>query len=179
MLLLLKIVAFVIVPLAPATPPAAPSTVASGRAVPAKAEGSLGSYLRDDDYPAAAIRNEEQGTVAFRLDVSAAGSVTGCTVTTTSGSALLDATTCRLMMERPRFTPARDNEGRSVADTAVGRIRWALPPKPAKAMPDNSAQRAIDNIWEVTAGGKERSCRRELRFEGGARINIPSCLALD
>jgi protein TonB len=80
------------------------------------------------DYPAAAIGVGEQGRVGFRLDISAAGAVTGCTVTASSGSAILDETTCRVMATRMRFHPARDSAGKPMPDTYSSGIRWSLPP---------------------------------------------------
>src|SRR5436853_829387 len=72
-------------------------------AVPARARTNLASLLSDEDYPAAARAAHEQGMVEFTLDVGPNGRVMGCTVTRGSGSALLDATTCRLVRSRARF----------------------------------------------------------------------------
>jgi TonB family protein len=87
----------------------------------------LHSVVWDSDYPDEAIRKEEEGTVAFRLDVGSDGKPTACAVVESSGSAMLDSTTCRIMMERPRFQPARDANGKPVADQIASRITWRLP----------------------------------------------------
>jgi protein TonB len=42
----------------------------------------------------------------------------------------LDTATCRLVMERARFRPARNGMGRRVADIFYGRIIWRLPDEP-------------------------------------------------
>jgi protein TonB len=94
---------------------------------PAKARANLASYITDDDYPQDAIRNEQQGTTGFRLDIGPDGRVTNCTVTSSSGSSSLDNTTCRLLRSRARFTPATDSSGSKTSDTQSGRIRWQLP----------------------------------------------------
>ena len=94
---------------------------------PARARANLASYVSDTDYPAAAIRGEEQGTARFRLTVGADGRVTGCAITGSSGSSSLDAATCRIMKSRARFTPARDSSGAATADTVSNAIRWVLP----------------------------------------------------
>jgi protein TonB len=156
---------------------AAPGPAAAGAEEPVRAQANLASYLSDDDYPAEAIRKGEQGLVAFRLEVSASGAVSGCTVELSSGSALLDASTCNILSERARFTPARDGSGRAVADSVTGRIRWALPE--AGGPPLGTSLRGVTNVWEVTADGRERSCRTELGFEAGERINMPRCNALN
>ncbi len=110
---------------APPPPPAPPPPVR--RVEPAKARANLASYISNDDYPDSAIRNEEQGTTAFRLDVGADGRVSGCSVTGSSGSSALDNATCRLLRSRARFTPATDSSGARTSDSVSGRIRWVLP----------------------------------------------------
>jgi protein TonB len=94
---------------------------------PARARANLASYVSDEDYPSNAVRNEEQGTTRFRLSVGPDGRVTECTVTGSSGSSALDATTCKLMKQRAKFTPARDNHGGTTSDTVASAIRWVLP----------------------------------------------------
>ena len=94
---------------------------------PARAKANLASYVSDEDYPSNAVRNEEQGTTRFRLAVGPDGKVKECTVTSSSGSSALDATTCRLMKQRARFTPARNNRDEATSDSVASAIRWVLP----------------------------------------------------
>lgn len=103
-----------------------PSRSSTG-ARPAKARSNLASYFSGGDYPDAAIRNEEQGTAEFELRIDARGRVDQCTITSSSGSALLDSTTCRIMRSRARFSPARDASGQDVPDVVRSRIRWVIP----------------------------------------------------
>ena len=93
----------------------------------ARAKANLASYVSDADYPAAAVRGEEQGTARFLLSVGTNGRVTGCTITGSSGSSALDAATCRIMKQRARFTPARDSAGNPTTDTVSNAIKWVLP----------------------------------------------------
>ena len=79
------------------------------------------------DYPAAALRNREQGRVAFALAIGADGRVHGCRITASSGSGALDSTTCRILRSRARYSPARDARGVPVPDADVGAIVWTLP----------------------------------------------------
>jgi protein TonB len=74
------------------------------------------------DYPRAA--NGAQGLVVTRLTVSATGSVASCSVSRSSGNPVLDATTCRLIRERFRFTPARDAAGNAIPDVKGWQQRW-------------------------------------------------------
>lgn len=125
-----------IVPPPPVAPALPASDVADGPDAGAGASapggtrarvGSLGNYINADDYPAAALRNNQQGRVGFTLDISAAGRVTACRVTESSGSPALDNATCRIMQARARYTPARNRRGVAVADRDQAVIRWALP----------------------------------------------------
>jgi protein TonB len=109
-------------------PPPPPSPAPEPKKIqPARAKANLGSYVSDADYPDAAMRGEEQGTTRFRLTVGPDGRVQQCAVTGSSGSSSLDATTCRLMKSRARFTPARDSSGGTTGDTVNSSIRWVLP----------------------------------------------------
>ena len=101
----------------------------------------IGGRLRDSDYPPAAYRAGIGGTVHVRFVVGVAGRITDCRVTQSSGNAELDETTCRLMIQRLRYRPARDARGRKVPDVWTGEHVWqvfqderdaarALPPDP-------------------------------------------------
>lgn len=106
----------------------------ASKGTPPVAQVPLPRLFGNDDYPAAALRYDQEGTVAVMLNVGVDGRVTGCTVTSSSGSAALDSTTCRLLRNRARFEPARDARGRAIAGTSAATIRWALPaPAPSPA----------------------------------------------
>jgi TonB family protein len=94
--------------------------------------------ISSDDYPPAALRAEEQGRVGVRLTVSAHGLASACTVTESSGSAILDRTTCLLFERRARFTPARDAAGKTTEGSFATAVMWQLPggqPPSAPALP--------------------------------------------
>ncbi len=104
--------------------------VAAGHPRPglsSRAKANLAAVVNDSDYPDAAIRAGVQGRVAFALDVSAEGRVTACTIEKSSGSPLLDETTCRIMIYRPQFVPAHDRLGRPTTDRIRSAVRWVLP----------------------------------------------------
>jgi len=109
-------------PLAPPAPPAPRFTPKSP--VP---KGNPGSWATTNDYPAAAQREEREGTTRFRVSVGADGRVTECTVTGSSGSGDLDSTACAKIRARARFTPAMDGEGQPTGGSWSGSIRWQLP----------------------------------------------------
>lgn len=117
------------------------------QAVPApleRARANLGSYFSVDDYPSAALRAGDEGIVRFSLTVGPDGRVADCIVTESSGSAALDATTCRILRSRARYLPARDASGRPANGSDSGAVSWLLPepapepvpPPQAPALPD-------------------------------------------
>jgi protein TonB len=82
--------------------------------------------ITNDDYPAAALRAEAQGTTRITLQVGPNGRATGCSVTGSSGNSSLDSTACSLAQRRFRFTPAT-RDGQPVSGSASTSIRWVLP----------------------------------------------------
>ena len=114
----------IVVPPAPPAPPAPPPP----RVVPPqRARANLNSYFSADDYPAAALRGNDQGTTGFSLTIGANGRVEACTVTSSSGSSALDQATCRILRSRARYTPARDQSGNPTSGRDSGRVTWRLP----------------------------------------------------
>ncbi|MCP3732265.1 energy transducer TonB [Sphingomonas sp. MG17] len=110
-------------PPAPPPPPPAPPKIAK-KLTP---RGSPQSWVTDDDYPPAALRSGDAGTTGFRLDVGPDGRVTACSVTSSSGSSLLDQTACRLLQRRARFNPAEDENGNKIAAVFASRFTWKIP----------------------------------------------------
>ena len=84
----------------------------------------------DLEYPAAALNAREEGTTTADLAIAADGRVTGCTIVSSSGSATLDAETCRLALLRARAAPAVGPNGDPVSGTGRVRVRWAIAPEP-------------------------------------------------
>jgi protein TonB len=93
----------------------------------ARAKGDVRSLITADDYPTSSIRNGETGSVRAQLAIGLDGRVTGCSILDSSGSAALDAATCRVLKSRARFTPARNGDGATVTDSyTTPRITWRL-----------------------------------------------------
>jgi TonB family protein len=89
--------------------------------------GNPAYWVTGDDYPAAALRAEDQGRVAFQVTVSAHGVASDCIVTASSGSAMLDTAACRLIMRRGRFLPARDAEEKATQGSYSSVLAWVIP----------------------------------------------------
>jgi len=103
---------------------AAPAVGGGTRLQPA---GSPQNWVTDDDYPPEALRRGWQGTVAFRLDIDQRGRPSACHVTGTSGTPMLDEAACDLLMQRARFVPARDAQGKTVSASFSSRFTWRIP----------------------------------------------------
>ncbi|HEX9933215.1 MAG TPA: TonB family protein, partial [Allosphingosinicella sp.] len=91
--------------------------------------------ITSEDYPAAALRAEHQGNVTVELAVNEDGLVTGCTVIASSGSSILDSSTCAIAQRRFRFTPAIDANGRPVAGTSTRTVAWRIPEPDPEPVP--------------------------------------------
>ncbi|HEX8063808.1 MAG TPA: energy transducer TonB, partial [Allosphingosinicella sp.] len=81
-----------------------------------------------EDYPSQARRKRESGRVVAGFEVAEDGFVEGCHIVQSSGSAVLDETSCRLLARRVRYDPARDRAGTPVRSTARHVFDWVLPP---------------------------------------------------
>lgn len=88
--------------------------------------GNPGSWIPADGYPAAAQASAEEGRVGFTLDVDDTGRPSDCKVTTSSGSPLLDDTTCYYMTANARFTPPRDGKGKAISSKWSSSMLWKL-----------------------------------------------------
>lgn len=80
--------------------------------------------LKASDYPRGLAEVGISGLVSVRYLVDESGRVARCAVTRSSGSAVLDDTTCRLIQQRFRFEPSRDARGNAVAATIVEDHEW-------------------------------------------------------
>jgi protein TonB len=98
-----------------------------GSGLAARAERESGSLSGERDYPRAARRAGLEGSVGVRFIVEPSGRVSGCTIIRTSGHPELDTTTCRLIEQRFRYRPARDAEGRPMAEVISRTFDWMLP----------------------------------------------------
>jgi len=108
-----------------ALPPATGTAgLAATRPVP---RGNPGSWVTQDDYPAAALREERRGTTIAKLAVGTDGRVAGCTVQESSGSPDLDDAFCKNVQRRARYSPAMDAGGRPTAGEIIMRHTWSPP----------------------------------------------------
>lgn len=102
---------------------------AGGRETPPR---QIGGRLSDRDFPRAAANAGAGGTVEIIFNVEADGRITDCGIERSSGNRELDQTTCRLVVQRYRYQPARDARGRPVPSTIIESHEWVNRVVPAE-----------------------------------------------
>ena len=83
-----------------------------------------GTWIGAVDYPAEALVAHAQGAVGFTLSIDPGGTVTSCTIASSSGSEALDKQTCSLLMQRARFNAVAPG---GATRSFSSRLRWVLP----------------------------------------------------
>lgn len=84
-----------------------------------------GGRFRNSDFPAS-LRGVGRVKIGVRYAIGPSGQVDKCEVIEGSGYAELDAMTCRIIMERYRFRPARDPDGYAVTEVREEDYRWRV-----------------------------------------------------
>ena len=84
----------------------------------------LTQLLSESDKLFVVERVGAQGTVGVEVTVDAAGRVSNCSVTHSSGFKALDTETCKVVQRKARFAPAKDEQGRPVTGVLYGEIAW-------------------------------------------------------
>lgn len=94
--------------------------------------GNPADWFPADAYPPEARAAGVQGRTEFRLELDRQGRITECDIAQSSGSPLLDSTTCALLVTNARFKPAHDAAGQAVAGVWQSAMVWKL----SNAAPD-------------------------------------------
>ncbi len=89
--------------------------------------GNARTWSTPNDYPIEALQKGITGTVTFLLNLDETGKPKDCSVKVSSGSKLLDDVTCRTMLARARFSPARNQASEATPSIYLGRVRWLVP----------------------------------------------------
>lgn len=121
---------------------------------PAIATPQLNELFTTDDYPAAALRRGEHGTVGARIKIDASGAVIDCTIAKSSGSAVLDETTCAVIRARAHYPQLTDAEGRAPFRRDLIRIKWVIPQHDRLPVADGYARYTFD----LAANGALSNC---------------------
>jgi protein TonB len=83
-------------------------------------------WLHNSDYPREAKDAGMEGTLTIIVTIEPNGRVSNCDVVRSSGSGLLDETTCRLVQERYRYRPALDVQGRPIRSREIQNHSWIM-----------------------------------------------------
>lgn len=89
-----------------------------------------GGKIKNGDYPKALREAHISGTTVTEVAVGTDGRAAACRVIRTSGSRELDTVTCRLIMERFKFKPARNDAGQAISGAVEYEQEWDAPPPP-------------------------------------------------
>ncbi|ALE17954.1 PxORF73 peptide [Altererythrobacter epoxidivorans] len=109
-------------PAAPAPPPPPPS---KARGATPDGQGRWARRIQEN-YPSRALREETQGTVGVSVTIDGSGRVSGCRVTRSSGSSILDEAACEGMQRYARFNPALDAAGNPTSGSYSTAITYRL-----------------------------------------------------
>lgn len=90
-------------------------------------ERNIASYVSNGDYPTTALERRAMGQVEARVTVTPDGKASDCQMVRSSGHDDLDQITCRVVVKRARFKPARDREGHAMSSPFLFTIWWLMP----------------------------------------------------
>ena len=91
-----------------------------------RASADLSKLFDSSDYPQAAARIGAEGSVRVAMLIDETGRLSDCSVTETSGVALLDAQACALIKKRAKFRSAVGADGKPAKDALLQRIVWRV-----------------------------------------------------
>jgi TonB family protein len=140
--------------------------------------------ISKEDYPASALAAGEQGTSMFTLDIDDAGNVQGCSITTSSGSVVLDQQAC-VISARWKFQPARDINGKPTLGRTKHSLAWRLP-KGTPSVTAESIRPALNPFekagsftltLDFDAEGKMADCAVEQKGEFLTTATTPNFMA--
>jgi hypothetical protein len=84
------------------------------------------SMFSGDDYPPVAAWKSFSGTTSVLLLIDEQGAVKDCTLTESSGMAVIDSRTCALISYKGRFKPASGTDGSPIKSSWAKRITWRV-----------------------------------------------------
>lgn len=86
----------------------------------------LEGLLKATDFPSIAFERQAGGQVEGVLLFNESGRAVDCTVSKTSGTAVLDAQTCSVFLARAKVDPPRGADGRPTKSGRTYRVKWTL-----------------------------------------------------
>jgi len=137
---------------------------------------NLDRWFRDEDVPTY-LMVQENGVwlVPFRLNVAPDGTLKGCEIEVTSGERRLDQLTCRLLMKRARFQPARGSDGAAAHGVYRTYAKWAVSTSPAA--PPRASYADLDLTVQSLPSGVKSPAFVRVMFAVDAAGRASSCMA--
>ena len=109
----------------PAPPPAPPPPPSQAKGATPDGQRNWASRIQEN-YPSRAIRDEVEGRVGVRVQIGPNGRVSACSVSSSSGSSILDEAACEGMQRYARFNPALDDAGNPTSGSFSTTIVYQL-----------------------------------------------------
>lgn len=88
--------------------------------------GKPSTWLRSKDYPSTALRMGKTASIQFRLMIDQTGTPSACKVQSATQSPEFIDLTCKLLMQRARFSPALDAQGQMVPSYYTNTVNWII-----------------------------------------------------
>lgn len=97
--------------------------------------GDISRWILSSDYPEAAIRAENTGTVDIEVSIDTTGHAARCRIVAPSGTDILDKMACAAFARRGVWEPTLDASGKPIFAIFRRRINWRLPGDSIKPSP--------------------------------------------
>jgi len=92
----------------------------------AKPKKSFSDYASPSDYPPSALAAHATGETHALVDVGVDGTPSNCRIKRSSGNREIDSATCKIILKRSRFHPAKDTQGIAVAAPYYATLTWEI-----------------------------------------------------
>lgn len=99
----------------------------SALASPPLPQSNPGTWITPSDYPTDMLRKDVSGAVRIRLDVAVDGKPSGCTVQGSYSDPAFQTVSCKALMRKARFKPARDVGGQAAASYWATSVVFSIP----------------------------------------------------
>ncbi len=86
--------------------------------------GDTSSWVRAEDYPSSAVKNNEFGITLLTVTIGVDGSINDCTISSSSGYPDLDDAACHAILRRGKFLPALDPTGTPILSKYSRQVIW-------------------------------------------------------
>lgn len=149
---------------------------------------NVSEWLSSDDYLLRAAGTEKSGVTEADILIDPAGKAQTCAVAVSSGSSDLDVRTCAAAIQRGRFTPAMDADGRPTYGVYRFRAIWQLQASESRAPPPDvtlevptlpAGKRTLSLMlaYTVSEDGQIDGCT-VLRSSGYSAYDAAGCAAM-